>query len=480
MHTFSLRPVPTKTPFGETLPTRVVWTSLSIENGYVGLQGKILKPFRRPPTSDTIPFSNIANARVADGFLCFAVLQGGLIHHEIVFRLKNKDDASLILALLPSTSVTEYTPQVQAEITEMKGLHEALLANARVPYITYTIAALCILWQLFIITQGVGILDPSPEDLLRFGGNFAPATLLGETWRLLSCGFVHGGLLHIGINLYALFAVAPLVERLYGHARYTLLYIGALLSGSILSLAMNSDVVSIGASGALFGLFAAILAYIFRCRKSLPESVRLDLFKSNISCILVNLLYGLKAGIDNWAHLGGAIGGLLIGLLAATPLPDPKAAPKPSYPGRFFALLILLPLLGIPAYHIAASRHHYLFVQQQYGEILASFIENHPEFITEDGALQPSEDNLLNFLNTSIDELYTPQLNLLQNTPQSAFSRSESTHRPLLQLLDYTQARYEAASAHRDAILQNDPSRAPSLRTLYDHANSLEQSLFEK
>ncbi len=192
-----------------------------------------------------------------------------------------------------------------------------------IPWITLLIMALCIGHFALMCLSGASPIDPTAEEILDAGGNFAPYTLDGEWWRLLSSGFVHVGLVHLAFNMYILLSTGTQTERLFGPLRYPVVYLVSVLGGSLLSVAVQDDVVSAGASGALFGLFGAIGAYMLRNRGLVPADVRKATLKDVGVCIAINLLYGLKAGIDNWCHVGGLAAGFLCGLALASP---PRAA----------------------------------------------------------------------------------------------------------------------------------------------------------
>lgn len=163
--------------------------------------------------------------------------------------------------------------------------------------------------------------------LLKIGANHAPLVLNGEAWRLLSAMFLHGGLLHIGLNMFALYQAGQIVERLFGSRGFLLIYLGAGLAGNVASIWWNPHTVSVGASGAIFGVYGALLAYLRAQPDSLPMSVFKEIRSSTTFFVGYSLFAGFALpGIDNGAHIGGLLGGVLLGfgfaqpLAAATPL----------------------------------------------------------------------------------------------------------------------------------------------------------------
>ena len=133
----------------------------------------------------------------------------------------------------------------------------------------------------------------------------------GEYWRLFTAIFIHTGFLHIGFNAYALYIIGRDVERFSGALRLIVVFLLAGLSGSVMSLLFNPSP-SVGASGAIFGLIGALGVFLYRHRKLFGERGRRNL-RDVIIIALLNLAFGLQGGIDNWAHLGGLIGGLILG-----------------------------------------------------------------------------------------------------------------------------------------------------------------------
>jgi rhomboid protease GluP len=172
------------------------------------------------------------------------------------------------------------------------------------PYITYLIISLNII--MFIITSLAGGLK-DPSVLTKYGAKINSLIIQGEYWRLLSCTFLHNGIAHIVFNMYGLLGLGTLVEKIYGRGKFIFVYFIAAISGSILSF-IFSIYPSVGASGAIFGLFGALLYFGQKHPKLFSTS-----FGANIiAVLLLNLFIGFTStGIDNYAHLGGLIGGYL-------------------------------------------------------------------------------------------------------------------------------------------------------------------------
>ena len=188
-------------------------------------------------------------------------------------------------------------------------------------FVTEALIALNVLVFLVMVVRGVSPMEPTIADLLAWGANYGPRTTGGQPWRLLTATFLHIGLLHLAMNMYVLWSVGRIVERMLGNAGFLVLYLAAGLSGSVASVLWSPYVVSAGASGAVFGVYGALLGFLVRERNSVPREALQSLQRSALVFLGYNLLFGLSVkGIDMAAHLGGLAGGFLGGLVLAHPL----------------------------------------------------------------------------------------------------------------------------------------------------------------
>lgn len=185
--------------------------------------------------------------------------------------------------------------------------------QARKPLVTYVLIGVTVFFYLLqVLSQS---LASGGYDLpFLLGGKINEMILQGQVWRLLTPALLHGSLLHIGFNMYALFSLGSSLERYYGHARFLLLYVIGAFCGNALSFLLSPKA-SIGASTAVFALVAAEAVFIYRNRSLFGGRARSML--TNLGVIIaVNLVIGLQPGIDNWGHLGGLIGGALFAWFA--------------------------------------------------------------------------------------------------------------------------------------------------------------------
>ena len=164
--------------------------------------------------------------------------------------------------------------------------------------------------------------NPPGQQLVHWGANFGPYTVSGQWWRLLTCLFLHGGLLHIAFNMWCLWDLGRLCESLYGHWTFTCVYLLSGFSASLASIVWNPSVLSVGASGAIFGLAGALIASFYLGEFSLPRAAISGTLRSVVVFVGYNLVFGaVIARTDNAAHIGGLIMGLLLGALIARVAP---------------------------------------------------------------------------------------------------------------------------------------------------------------
>ena len=170
-----------------------------------------------------------------------------------------------------------------------------------------------ILVFIVMIASGVGIMSPSTLSLLKWGADFGPLTLTGDWWRAVTCNFIHIGAFHLLMNMYAFMYVGLLLEDLIGSRRMFMSYLLTGLCSAVFSLYMHGETTSAGASGAIFGLYGIFLAFLFFHR--IAKEQRKALLTSILIFVGYNLVYGMKAGIDNAAHIGGLLSGFLLGII---------------------------------------------------------------------------------------------------------------------------------------------------------------------
>jgi membrane associated rhomboid family serine protease len=193
------------------------------------------------------------------------------------------------------------SPQVRQPVTVAGATHIDR------PVVTYTLIGVTVAVFLVQLLQGI-------DTMAEQWGMWPIGVALGdEWWRLITSAFLHGSFLHIAFNMYVLFALGPTLERILGHGRYIVLYITAAFGGSVASYVFSdANVVSVGASGAIFGLMGALVVAGKRLRYDITQVLIL---------IGINIAIGFIApGVDWRAHLGGLVAGAAVaGLLVYAP-----------------------------------------------------------------------------------------------------------------------------------------------------------------
>lgn len=193
---------------------------------------------------------------------------------------------------------------------------------SRLPGVYMVFIVINVLLYLLQLTRGVNAMSPATADMITWGANVAALTLTGDAWRLLTSMFLHVGLIHILLNMYMLFAFGPLVEGRFGSARFTLVYLLSGLFGSLLSAeyhgAQGNIVVAAGASGALMGIAGAYLGHWVVSNARHESQEQLGMSGPLAQTIGINLVLGLiNPAVDNACHVGGLIGGAVLGIAFA-------------------------------------------------------------------------------------------------------------------------------------------------------------------
>lgn len=203
----------------------------------------------------------------------------------------------------------------------------SLITPTKGYFVTPIIVILNILVFAAMAISGVHLLMPSNESLLLWGANFRPLTIEGEWWRLFTSTFLHIGIFHLLMNMYALVYIGLLLEPYLGKTRFLSAYLIAGISGSVASIFWNDLTISAGASGAIFGMYGVFVALL--TTKLIEQSARKSLLISIGFFVFYNLANGLKGGIDNAAHIGGLLSGLVIGYSFYPSLIKPDRILKP-------------------------------------------------------------------------------------------------------------------------------------------------------
>lgn len=182
--------------------------------------------------------------------------------------------------------------------------------------VTYTIIGINVLVFMIMGLQGAGFFEANGLVHLRWGSNYGTLTASGDWWRLFTAIFLHFGIIHLALNMYALFSIAAYLEPMLGKLRYITAYLCCGILASLASLCWHTEPVnSAGASGAVFGMYGVFLALL--TTNLIPKQVRRPLLLSIVIFVIYNIANGIKGGIDGAAHIGGLVSGAIIGYLFA-------------------------------------------------------------------------------------------------------------------------------------------------------------------
>lgn len=171
---------------------------------------------------------------------------------------------------------------------------------------------------LLPLLEGVNVMNMSAKYLASIGGLFGPLVILeGEIWRLVSAMFLHGGIEHILMNMLSLFIVGRSLEMFFSKTSYLIIYFISAFLGSLISIYFHPVTVGIGASGAIFGLFGALIGFVLVHRKRMQDDF-MEFMKSFGLLLLLNLGIGLLfPSVDLSAHIGGLVAGIIGGIFVA-------------------------------------------------------------------------------------------------------------------------------------------------------------------
>lgn len=357
---------------------------------------------------------------------------------------------------------------------------DLLFARSQRANVTIVLIALNAL--AFVASAGMSgnLMQVGSPVLLKLGANHAPLVMQGEVWRLVAAMFLHGGLLHIGLNMFALYQAGQIVERLFGATGFLLLYLGAGIAGNVASMWWNPQAVSVGASGAVFGVYGALLAYL----RAQPGSMPMSVFNQIRSSTLVFIGYSLFAGvalpgIDNGAHVGGLLGGMAIGYGLAQPLDSNRSLHLGS-PRALIALLLVALACGWMWQRVPHAQPSARLMRAPgdggFGRALA-------QLTLEEGMLVARSNGLLDDLRQEKVEPAQAAAEMRRELAprwQAQVDAMSQLHLPdgplekrRQQLARYAELRRDALIALADAIQTRDKSRIEAANALQEQADQL-------
>jgi rhomboid protease GluP len=335
------------------------------------------------------------------------------------------------------------------------------------------IAANVIVFALMVI-RGVSPTSPTIENLLAWGANYAPRTAGGQWWRLFTATFLHIGFFHLAMNMYVLWSVGPLVERMLGNVGFLLMYVVAGLCGSVASVAWSPNTVSAGASGAVFGVYGCLMGFLVMQRRSVPRDVLASLQRNAVLFLGYNLVFGFAIkGIDMAAHLGGLAGGFAGGLVLAHPL-DAAGASR-----RWTRNVTLA--LGAAILILAATRltpHH-----TDVGPDLEAFAAMEGRTLKElRRVVQENEDGRLTSAATAdvIEKEILPAWQALHQKLAAAEGLPPPQRELVQSIVEYMRVREEAFALLGEGARTGDQGLVQKAMAKYGQADELVRAMNEK
>lgn len=255
-------------------------------------------------------------------------LTGKKTQRRIVLNSLRKPEIAEAIAAAQATFAERAAPHAAAAVEARQeearfeaAFAETLEQKTGTTWALYLVVALNVGVWLLNVVNGLSPGSPASPDLFRWGANSAWAvTREHEYWRLLTGTFLHGGLVHLAMNMLGLWGAGKLLNRLYGNEQFLLVYFAAALAGSAASLHFGAQTaVSVGASGAVFGVLGALLVAVRRNRELLPKALMKQIVTSEGVFLVYALLNGfVRPGIDNAAHVGGLVAGAVMAWVLAT------------------------------------------------------------------------------------------------------------------------------------------------------------------
>ncbi len=190
--------------------------------------------------------------------------------------------------------------------------------------VTSAIIAANVVVFLGMTVSGVSPIQPQISDLVKWGANTGMQTLVSQPWRMWTSNYVHIGIVHIALNMWCLWSLGFLAERIFDRWTYFLTYTFCGIAGSLASLGLHPNRFGAGASGAIFGLAGALIAALYLGHLPVPPRALKSTLKSLLTFAAYNLFFGaVFPGIDNSAHIGGLVCGLILGAVMARHLTSP-------------------------------------------------------------------------------------------------------------------------------------------------------------
>lgn len=330
--------------------------------------------------------------------------------------------------------------------------------------VTKCLIAANLLVFVLMLFNGAGFWHSPNNVQLVWGANFGPATQDGEWWRLFTALFLHFGAVHLTLNMIAFWDGGQLVERMYGHWRYLMIYLVSGLLGNLVSLVwQGNQAVSGGASGAIFGIYGALIVFLWQERAVLDRHEFRWLFGGACVFAIATIALGFMIpSIDNAAHIGGFVTGLLSGLMLMRGLQEHAVIPRLP---RLVAGAVLAAAVGFMLIKLPEPKYNWgeeLLLQKQINA-----------FIQEDQAINRSWLNIMHEskqgsvtylelgeqIESDITDRYQERYEALSKLPYDSNLPSAAQ---LESILQYTKQKRDASRAIAEELKQGKQPALPA------------------
>ena len=344
----------------------------------------------------------------------------------------------------------------------MQTLHDVLKLRNPEIWVTKLLIAANVLVFAVMLLDGAGLWHSANGVQLTWGANFGPATQDGEWWRLGSAIFLHFGVVHLLFNMWALWDAGQLVERMYGRARFAGIYITSGLTGNLLSLVVQGNsAVSGGASGAIFGIYGALLIFLWRERSAISLHEFRWLFWGALIFAIATITLGfIVPGIDNSAHIGGFISGILTSIVFSQSVSSRALRMKTS----FIAACSLASLIALLVVNIPEPKYHWsdeLLIRKKIDEFLQqdqAINRSWLEIIQVDKQGITTADELASQIDSAVVDRYEESFERLSQLPANPVLPSAAQ---LESLLKYTEQRKNESRALVDKLRNQSAPAQP-------------------
>ncbi len=406
---------------------------------------------------EALDIAGVNKKNVTSFFAAYRSIENNITYHTV------DTNNAAIHALQTQTEIAVVQEQKEAaEIDAAMNLSDSNL------YATYTIIGINVLVFIFMALNGAGIMQPNALVHIKWGSNFTALTLSGDWWRLLSNIFIHFGLIHIVMNMYALYSIGMYLEPLLGKIKYITAYLCTGVLASLVSLWWHKEGVnSAGASGAIFGMYGLFLALL--TTDIIPKKLRTSLLPNIGIFVLYNLAYGMKGGIDNAAHTGGLVSGFAIGYIFVLVL----KAVKKEQQIKWALPLIIIATAGIAYVYLDTHKASITEREKIMNELGESNFKDAEKFNKKFDEFVEKQKEALAIMDDTIATPAALKINL-QKTSAPLWKQNETIAKELQQM-QVSPAQHKKADAVLAYILLRKEELGIALRVLDNEPGASEK-----